>query len=196
LHGVPKEPDFPVVTSLVVLVCLMLSMAPVQMINLLDFDRQKIISGQLWRLWTGHLLHFSVQHAMINALSLLAVGVIAERELGAGRFFLAFFSGALIISIGLLFFAQNMLEYRGSSGLVMLVAVADGRLLWQSRAELRLIIAICGFLLALKIMFESLGLPLDLANLPDAIQVAWQAHLLGGITGFIFASLFSNCRNP
>ena len=33
----------------------------------LAFDRQAILAGQVWRLWSGHLVHYSLHHALLDS---------------------------------------------------------------------------------------------------------------------------------
>lgn len=177
--------ELPIATTLAAVACLALSFAPDAVAGWLAFDRQAILAGQIWRIWTGHLVHFSVQHALVDTSVLFLLGAVAERELGLSRVGLALFVGAPAISVGLLILAPEMSYYRGASGLNMLVAVAGGVALWQSMPKLRLLIIAFGTFLALKVMFETIGLSLDMAELPKTIQAAWQAHFLGSVCGWI-----------
>ncbi|HEX9171332.1 MAG TPA: rhomboid family intramembrane serine protease, partial [Telluria sp.] len=64
------------------LLCAALAFAPEASLAQMEFDRSAIPAGQLWRLWSGHLVHFSVPHALGDALVLLAAGLSVERALG------------------------------------------------------------------------------------------------------------------
>jgi len=175
----------PIATAFVVIACLALLFAPEEVAGWLAFDCQAILGGQVWRLWTGHFEHFSVQHALVDTIVLFLAGAVAERELGTPRVGLAFLVGAPAISLGLLILAPEMSYYRGASGLSMLAAVAGGIALWRSRPGLRLFLVACGSFLALKVLLEIFGLSLDMANLPKTVQVAWQVHFLGSALGWI-----------
>lgn len=176
--------SLPIATTLAVVACMAFLFVPEGVVSWFSFDRQAIFSGQLWRLWTGHLAHFSVQHALVDTSVLFLVGAVAERELGAPRVGFALLVGAPAISVGLLILAPEMFYYRGASGISMLLAVAGGMSIWQARPKLRFFLVACGTLLVLKVLFEAIGLSLDMANLPNVVQVAWQAHLLGGFLGW------------
>jgi rhomboid family GlyGly-CTERM serine protease len=177
--------SLPIATILAVVACMALLFVPEAVTGWLSFDRQAIFSGQVWRFWTGHLTHFSVQHALVDTSVLFLAGAVAERELGTPRVGLALLVGAPAISAGLLILAPEMSYYRGASGLSMLVAVAGGLGLWRSRPKLRLFLVACGTFLALKVLLETMGLSLDMASLPKDIQVAWQAHFIGSFLGCI-----------
>lgn len=174
--------------------CLALLLAPENVVGWLAFDRQAILDGQVWRLWSGHLTHFSAQHALVDAGVLLLLGIVAERELGAARVGWMLFFGAPAISLGLLILAPEMAAYRGASGLAMLVAVAGGVALWRSRPKLRLFLVLGSAFQLLKVLFEAIGLPLDMASFHQDIQVAWQAHVLGSFLGWIAQTSMGDSR--
>src|SRR4051812_25687175 len=58
----------------------------------LIYDRAAILHGELWRLWTGHLVHFSNSHLLLDAsvcgIVLLSRTTFAKRD---GLWFLVFF---------------------------------------------------------------------------------------------------------
>lgn len=151
----------------------------------LAFDRQAILAGQVWRLWSGHLVHYSLHHALLDSSVLFLLGMVAERELGARRIGLALLLGAPAISLGLLLATPEMAYYRGASGLATLAAVAGGTALWHSSPKLKALLFAFGAFMAIKIALESLGQPLDMTNLPENVQIAWQAHLLGALLGYL-----------
>jgi membrane associated rhomboid family serine protease len=53
----------------------------------LMYDRQAILDGELWRLFTGHWVHFSTSHLVCDTLALGLVGGMLEarRTPGCGR---------------------------------------------------------------------------------------------------------------
>jgi rhomboid family GlyGly-CTERM serine protease len=159
---------------------LIVAAAPDPLAAHLAYDRQAILSGELWRLWTAHVVHFSWQHALSDALVLFAASRLVERLAGAPLAWAAFAIGAPAISLALLCAAPGMSEYRGASGLALMMAVLCGGLLWPTaRAGLRLLLAALGCGLVAKTVAEARGLSLSLAGLPSGVEVAWQAHALG-----------------
>jgi rhomboid family GlyGly-CTERM serine protease len=151
----------------------------------LAYDRQGIVAGEVWRLWTGHLTHFSAQQLWVNVSVLLVVGWLVEREWGA-----RFTAGILLlgmpaISIGLFFLSPHLLQYRGASAVVMLLALAAASAMWQSRPAARLGLLLIGLALATKTLFDVTGTLPDLSSLPPGIRVAWQAHVAGALIGWL-----------
>jgi rhomboid family GlyGly-CTERM serine protease len=173
------------VTLAAVALCLLLACAREPLIGALAWERGAIPHGELWRLWTGHLVHYSASHALADALALGAAGLLAEPLAGSRRFALILPGGAGALSLGLLACAPQLQAYRGASGLAMLTAALAGVLLWRrhpawrrhSKAPSR-----CACLLVAKTWAEAGGLA-ALADLPAGVTVAWQAHLLGALLG-------------
>ena len=103
--------------------------------SLLEFDRHAILAGAVWRLWTGHLVHYSIQQALIDLATALIAAIIAAQSFGARRVLAALASGAPLISLGLLLAAPQCLYYRGASGLAVLLAVMAGAGLWRRAGD-------------------------------------------------------------
>lgn len=149
----------------------------------LEFDRHAILAGEVWRLWTCHLAHYSAQHALVDLATALAAGAIALPVLGWRRLCLILAITAPIISVGLLLFAPDLLYYRGASGMaVMLVVLAAGTLWPRAGKRSRAALVLLGGALAVKIAAEAMGYTTGWSDLPPGVTVAWQAHLLGAIT--------------
>jgi rhomboid family GlyGly-CTERM serine protease len=163
--------------------CLLFALAPESLIRYLACDRAGVDQGQIWRLWTGHITHFSPRHAVLDALMLLIVGVIAEREFGSRRIAHLLFAGAPLISIAMLIASPDLTQYRGASAIAVILATVAGMSLWRSRPKSRVALSLLAIGLAAKIAFDAVGASVTLAELPDQVRVAWQGHLLGGMLG-------------
>lgn len=169
--------------------------------SLLEFDRSAILGGEVWRLWTGHLVHYSAQHALIDLATALVAAIIAAQSFGARRVLAALALGAPFISLGLLLAAPQCLYYRGASGLAVLLAVMAGAGLWRRADDTRaagprLVQPVLGVLaaaLAAKIGAEAIGLSPGWSDLPGDVVVAWQAHLLGAVAGAAAVVACSRC---
>jgi rhomboid family GlyGly-CTERM serine protease len=148
----------------------------------LAYERQAILSGQLWRLWTAHLVHFSWQHAISDTLVLFAATTYACR-LGRPRLaWAALAIGAPVISLALLLAVPEMSEYRGASGLALMMVVLCGALKWPSASRNgRLLLAALGVGVLAKTVAEAYGATTGAAGLPLDVAVAWQAHAVGAL---------------
>lgn len=141
----------------------------------LVYDRAALLEGQVWRLWTGHLVHFTPVHLAWNLALLVFTGGWLERLApGPTR---AFYAGApLLIGVVLLALAPDLAQYGGLSGLGAGLTVglalrqrnepSESRGLWHG---------VLG-LVALKVGLEAwTGTPL----LAEGIRSVPLAHLAG-----------------
>lgn len=173
--------------------CLLLAIAPEMLGASLAYDRHALADGELWRLWTAHLVHYSFAQAAADVVVLLACGALAERAVGSLRILWLLLLAAPLISLGLFVLAPSMAEYRGASGLATACAVLAAALLWQMGAWWRLGTAAAASAFAARTLLEALSLPLTSATLPDGVVVAWQAHLLGALAGAVAIAVYKPC---
>lgn len=94
---------------------LLLWLAPTTQSTLL-YNREAILHGEWWRLWTGHWVHFSMSHLAWNLAVLLGAGVWLER-LQPGWLLRLVFIAAPTLSLVLLAGEPAMQTYGGLSGL-------------------------------------------------------------------------------
>jgi len=160
------------------LLCVFLQLAPEHLVTQLEFDRQSILAGDIWRLWTGHLVHFSAEHAAVDLAVLFVVTWFAEHLLGIRRTVLTLLAGAFFISSGLLLLTPEMEIYRGSSALGAMMGFSVGMAIWHSDPKLNRILGtiLVGFLS--KTIIDAAGMLPAFTSLPPTVQVAWQAHAL------------------
>jgi rhomboid family GlyGly-CTERM serine protease len=171
-------------------VCMLLAGTGEPTASALAWDRAAILHGELWRLWTGHLVHFSFSHAGVDALVVVSMGMAAEPMAGSRRFAQLLGTGALLISLGLLVLAPGLQEYRGASGLAVLTAVLGGQLAWQRYPGSRQLLACAALALAGKTFWETFASNPGFAGLPAGVGVAWQAHVLGALVGGCVTAAF------
>ena len=86
-----------------------------QWVGWLEFDRQAVLDGQVWRLVTGNLVHWSVEHFLLDGGPFLLVGLLYERALGR-RYPWIIAGCGLAVGCGILAFLPGMEVYRGLSG--------------------------------------------------------------------------------
>jgi rhomboid family GlyGly-CTERM serine protease len=79
------------------------------------YNRDFIGHGEIWRVWTGHLVHFGWTHFLADGLLFLVIGWALERASPrCGRISLAVLP--LVVSASLFWFDPGMLLYGGLSG--------------------------------------------------------------------------------
>jgi rhomboid family GlyGly-CTERM serine protease len=176
-------------------ICLLLACAGEPLASSLAWERAGILHGELWRLWSGHLVHYSLSHAAADTLVLLAMGLYAEPLVGSRRFGMLLAGATLVLSLGLLALAPGLQEYRGASGLGVLTAVLGGALAWRHHPASRIILCCAALGLASKTLWEAFAHTAAFTDLPPGVAVAWQAHLLGALLGACAAASHQRTSN-
>ena len=143
----------------------------------LEYDRAAILRGEVWRLITGHLTHWSPDHLLWDALAFLALGFVCERRqraLYAGVLFASAMSVSLVLLVG----CPEVTSYRGLS------AVASALWFWAALiiAERRLTPAF--MLLALFFVKVMIELTTGTSVFAADIAVLPSVHLIGAAVGF------------
>jgi len=155
----------------------------------LRFDRNAILSGEIWRLFTGHLAHLTWSHLFMNLLGLVLVWVLFHRNLSSKRWWQAILICGLGISLLLLIVDSHLRWYVGLSGILhamfllgCMYDLRSGR--WDAKLLLLLIVA--------KLLWEQLVGPLPGSTAAAGGGVVVDAHLFGAIMGYITYRVF--CR--
>ncbi len=110
----PRRP-VPWFTALIVLLTLLAWFFPV-VSGMLIFDRTAILHGQIWRLWTGHVCHFSGSHLLWDLLATALASAWIEMAAFPGRRCL-WLMAPPFISVALLLSEPALQFYGGLSGL-------------------------------------------------------------------------------
>jgi len=105
---------FPITAYLVMVSVVIFAFSDLR--TLLVYDRNAILSGQLWRLATGHLVHFSGSHLALDLFCLGISGGIIESHPYPHFGVMCGFS-AVIISSAMLAFLPDLQFYGGLSGI-------------------------------------------------------------------------------
>lgn len=146
----------------------------------MQFDRDAIAAGEIWRLWTGQLCHWSLLHLLGNLAAVAAFAVIAGSPLL--RWLALLPLAAPLLSLVLLSLVPALQIYRGFSGLVAMLVVGvamDGGLIGR-------VVALAW---GAKLAFDAIaGTPSPF--LPEGITTTWQAHLAGLLLGMAAGAVF------
>jgi hypothetical protein len=155
----------------------------------LEYDRDLVRVGELWRPLTAQLVHWTPRMALadLGALALLGGWLEARgRRLGlvVGLLLAA---AATAVGVHLL---PHLLTYRGSSGLAaaLFVLVAVELAAAPGPARRRLLAAAALALFAGKVIHETAtGCAAAAGALPAGVAVVPLVHLLGGTAGLVAA---------
>lgn len=155
------------------------------MSGLLEYDRLAIASGELWRLITGHFVHWDAEHLLFSGGSFaLLAWALARREARLAAWTVALSIGA--VSSALWLAAPQIVAYRGLSGPATALAAALlldlGAERWRRRRRPSLAVTIAlGAALVAKLAVE-LGTG-GFVFSHSGYTAAPVAHLAGGIAG-------------
>lgn len=147
--------------------------------------RTAVATGEVWRLWSGHLAHLDIGHAAINMAALALAATIAARMHCLPALLKASVLLMPAISLGLLLTAPTLQWYVGLSGLLhgwaaWLLVRRGG---WPMLAGLSV--------LAAKLVWESL----PGSDRADVFPVVIEAHRVGAILGLAFAGVAARLRH-
>jgi rhomboid family GlyGly-CTERM serine protease len=172
------------VSLLLALACIGLAFVPTGFQGLLAYDRHALLAGEGWRLWTGHLVHFSWKHALADGIVLAAMARLAEQEFGSRRLACTLAVAAPVISLVMLLFVPALYEYRGASAIAVVVGVVAAAALWRDeRWHAFVILAASAYVL--KTIMDALSADVASSILPAGVNVMWQAHACGAIAGAV-----------
>ena len=161
----------------------------------LVYQRVLINEGEIWRLFTGHLLHTNGFHFLLNLAALIMLWSLHGRFYTNKNYSALFLFCSISTSIGIYFGDPSLTEYVGLSGVLHGVFVFGAIMDIVSKDK-------TGYLLFmgvwLKIAHEQIyGASADVSDLIEA-SVAIDAHLWGAVGGLIFTLIYikNKSNNP
>jgi rhomboid family GlyGly-CTERM serine protease len=147
------------------------------------FNRPEILQGQLWRLWTAHVLHFGWSHLCWNLLVFIIAAGWIERLSRRALLGLILLSPP-IISGGLLISCPSLAIYAGLSGMDTALIAFLGISSLRQKAN-RTGLVLLGILL-MKIGAEFVSDSSLFAGFNDpGIQSVPLSHLVGMLAGIL-----------
>lgn len=116
----PKEAQklikkIPIITFSIVFISMVTFLLP-ETTSILIFDREAIVNGEIWRLFSSHWVHFTINHLVYNLFVFVISGWIVERKSYSQLLFL-YTSMAFGICMALLLYKPEMIYYGGLSGI-------------------------------------------------------------------------------
>lgn len=165
----------------------------------LAYQRDLIATGELWRLITGHFVHWSHSHLLWDVCTFLALGVVCELR-SRERLVACLVASAIAIPGAVWLLLPELELYAGLSGIdSALFALLGGELAheqWKRGNSAALAIALV-FCLAfvLKTGFEMTnGGTVFVGDLAPGIVSVPLAHLVGALMGLLASVLPSRKR--
>ena len=148
----------------------------------LSYDRDAIVSGQGWRLLTGHFVHLGPSHLALNAAGLLLVWLQIGATASTGRWLLVATVSIIGIDAGLWMLTPVLDWYVGLSGLLHGLLAAG--IVAELRAGRGDSWVLAGLVLA-KLIYEQVSGPLPGSEASAGGAVIVNAHLYGAIAGAV-----------
>ena len=160
----------------------------------IQYDRTAIFAGQLWRMVTGHLAHWNLEHWFWDAAMFGLLGAMCERR-GRSRYAVCLLASAGLISLGVWHLSAEMATYRGLSGvdsaLFGLLAAAmwrEQRTAGQRRWAPVIVTLVLGF--AAKIGYELISAQTVFVNAGAANFIPVPvAHIVGFAVGVVVGAV-------
>jgi rhomboid family GlyGly-CTERM serine protease len=166
------------------------------LVTTLQFDRPAILHGEIWRVITGNLVHWSLEHFALDVAVFLVVGCLYEPIIRRIYPWLMLASAAAV-GVGLLLFQPALTIYRGLSGVDsgQFAAAVGIECLLASREKRRwLWVGPATAVFALKILFEcgTGQMFFGTESLGDIGRPVPLAHAAGvaAVLGFVAICLF------
>ena len=158
--------------------------------EVLVFDRQAIMQGELWRLLTGHWVHADLEHLAWNLIAFGILGWMIETSLGHLKLYTALMAGMCIVNAWVWWFIPSLDFYCGLSGILntlLFVILLDGWL--KTRQVIFLLVAVAA---TSKIAFELFQASAIFTN--TSWPAVPEAHLAGALAAVI-VMLYQNILN-
>ena len=152
----------------------------------LRYDRTAIMAGEYWRILTGHFVHLTWMHLLMNLIGFLLIWILFGKLISPLTWMIIVILSSVMISFALLNFNPDLFWYVGFSGVLhclfvvgclhdMQVRRTDGQLLFLA------IIA--------KLAWEQYAGPLPGSEAAAGGNVIVDAHLYGAISGVILVTI-------
>jgi rhomboid family GlyGly-CTERM serine protease len=159
-------------------ICLLMAAGGDSLRELSRYERLTILSGEYWRLVSGHLVHLGFGHLWPNVAALAVVGLLFEDVFRSRDWIRVAVCSAAAIDVGLLAFEPAVLWYVGLSGVLHGFVAAGALALLMRRETLGAVLALG---LTAKLVFEQLVGPMPFTAQSVGGPVVVAAHLYGAV---------------
>jgi rhomboid family GlyGly-CTERM serine protease len=152
---------------------------------LLRYERAGVLDrAEYWRFFTGHLVHGTPLHLLLNVLGLGLIAALFPQDYSLGAWFWICAGSMAAVDLGFVLYEPQLQWYVGLSG-ILHGALAAGAIAWWRHESKPLALALSSLFVA-KLAWEQYhgALPLS-GNMPVIVD----AHLYGAIGGAGAASI-------
>ena len=149
------------------------------------YERVAILNGEIWRLVTGHLVHFNIPHQLYNLIAFGMMGWMIEHK-KCRHFFLLCLLISFSIGIFLVIVKTEIAFYGGLSGLAcgLLIYLALAGL--RDKGPWRTLCCAMLFIVPIKIFFEVyVGESILPYPKGASFTTMWEAHAIGSLIALL-----------
>ena len=155
--------------------------------GLLEYDRHLVLSGEIWRLVTSHLVHTNISHLVLNAAAALVLYFAFFYRLKLTDLLACGLVFSVLISLVLLYTYPGLDWYNGLSALLhALVVYFSIRQVWAGNR----VFLIGSGIVWLKVLVEAAWASQGYGNLIGDMTIISEAHLIGAVVGTIPAVIW------
>lgn len=173
------------------LTALLVSLGQPSLREPLRYERVAILEGEYWRLLSGHFVHGTFQHLLLNIGGLFVIAALFARAYSLCGWVWVLLLSVAAIDAGFVLYEPQLEWYVGFSG-VLHGAIAAGAIAWW-KTESRLFAWGLSLFLIGKLVWEQYHGALPLAG---ELPVVVDAHLYGALGGAVAASIIWLSRQP
>lgn len=191
--GFPTQKQYLITPTCLILIVFMLELAKPLSMQWFGFTSSSILSGEIWRIITGQLLHTNFNHVLLNLAGIILIWALHGKYYNSKHYILAVLTSLVLVGLGLLCLTPYN-NYAGLSGILHSLIVYGGFIDIKKGDK-------TGWLLLLgvlaKVFYENIIGPSKYTqDLIDA-SVAVEAHLIGCIVGVLMGLgyLYINRKN-
>jgi len=92
-------------------------------VALLSFDREAIVAGQWWRLWTAHFTHFKFYELILNTAVVALMGLMMGRFVTVRHLLFSLLFVMPLLLSAMMVVMPSLMVYRGASGVAAMMVM-------------------------------------------------------------------------
>ena len=173
------------------LALLLLALQALGLRSALQYRRDAVLDGQLWRLLTGNLVHLGWVHLLRDLAGLFLIWGLFARRLDERAWLALLLVCALAVGLGLFVFSPQIAWYVGISGVLFGLFCAGALLEWRERPRYASALLL-GMAAVIAWTLHAGALPGETRDLGGAVVP--QAHLYGALGAAAFILLRQGWR--
>lgn len=159
------------------------------------YQRESILAGEAWRLWTGNFVHTNINHLALNLAGFWVFLLLCGQTLHLKFLIFSIIFCAFIVGIGLFLLNPQIIWYAGFSGIQYGLFLAGGIILvieGEKTYGSALLILVMG-----KMLMDAFTPTEQLSQSLIEAPVIHQAHWYGSVAGVIstFPRIFQAFRH-